>query len=182
MLIQVRYHINRSKSCTQQFMNYFSTNNYYWSHSISQKYHNNCCDALKQGGRFERERNVLFDFSLLWRRNHCRWRAAKLRPVLDTHGLWARRNLYRATPAVARALGSSGLIWRTAPFSCLLRHTHGGAKNLFHPETSVGEVRNVTTRPNLKIRVSWTDYTCTNIPVKQTLSQLLRFLHFLHFG
>ena len=32
---------------------------------------------------------------------------------------------YRATPAVTRGLGFSGLIRRTAPFSRLLRHTRG---------------------------------------------------------
>ena len=33
--------------------------------------------------------------------------------------------LYRATPAVTRGLGFTGLIRRTAPFSRLLRHTRG---------------------------------------------------------
>jgi hypothetical protein len=37
--------------------------------------------------------------------------------------LWAGRDLYRATPAVTRGLGFSGLIQRTAPFSRLSRHT-----------------------------------------------------------
>jgi hypothetical protein len=40
-------------------------------------------------------------------------------------GLWAGRDLYRATPAVTRDLGFSSLIRRTAPFSRLLRHTRG---------------------------------------------------------
>jgi hypothetical protein len=35
------------------------------------------------------------------------------------------RDLYRATPAVTRDLGFSGLIRRTAPFSRLLWHTRG---------------------------------------------------------
>jgi hypothetical protein len=63
--------------------------------------------------------------SLIWRRHHCRWRAAKFRPMLGTQGLWAGRDLYRATPAVTRDLGFSGLIRRTAQFSRLLRHTRG---------------------------------------------------------
>jgi hypothetical protein len=46
-------------------------------------------------------------------------------PMLCAQGLWARRGLYRATPAVTRDLGFFGLIWRTAPISCLLRHTWG---------------------------------------------------------
>jgi hypothetical protein len=67
----------------------------------------------------------LKNFSLIWRRHHCRWRAAKFRPMLGAQGVWAGRDLYRATPAVTRGVGFSGLIWRTAPFSRLLRHTRG---------------------------------------------------------
>jgi hypothetical protein len=67
----------------------------------------------------------LKNFSLTWRRHHCRWRAAKFRPMLGTQGLWAGGDLYRSTPAVTWDLGFSGLIRRTAPFSCLLRHTIG---------------------------------------------------------
>jgi hypothetical protein len=67
----------------------------------------------------------LKNFSLIWRRHHCQWRAAKLRPMLGTQGLWAGRDLYRATPTVTRDLGFSGLIRRTAPFSRLLRHAWG---------------------------------------------------------
>jgi hypothetical protein len=67
----------------------------------------------------------LKNFSLIWRRNHCQWRAAKFRPMLGAQGLWAGRDLYRATPALTRDLDFSGLIRRTAPFSRLLRHTRG---------------------------------------------------------
>jgi hypothetical protein len=52
-----------------------------------------------------------------------RRRAAKFRPMLGTQGLWAGRDLYRATPAVTRGLGFSGLIRRTAIINRLLRHT-----------------------------------------------------------
>jgi hypothetical protein len=65
------------------------------------------------------------EFSPIWRRYHCRWRAAKSRSMLGAQGLWAGRDLYRATPAVTRDLGLSGLIRRTTPFSRLLRHTRG---------------------------------------------------------
>jgi hypothetical protein len=68
---------------------------------------------------------LLKNISLIWRRHHCRWRAAKFRPMLGAHGLWAGRDLYRATPTVTRGLGFSGLIRRTAPFSRLLRHVWG---------------------------------------------------------
>jgi hypothetical protein len=67
----------------------------------------------------------LKNISLIWRRHHCRWRAAKFRPMIGAQGLWAGRDLYRATPTVTRDLGFSGLIRRTAPFSRLLRHTRG---------------------------------------------------------
>jgi hypothetical protein len=65
------------------------------------------------------------NFSLTWRLHHCRWRAAKFRPMVSAHGLSARRYLYRATSAVTWGLGFSGLIRRTAQLSCLLRHTRG---------------------------------------------------------
>jgi hypothetical protein len=67
----------------------------------------------------------LKNFSRIWRRHHCRWGAAKPRPLLGAQGLWSGRDLCRATPAVTRGLGFSGLIRRTAPFSRLLRHTRG---------------------------------------------------------
>jgi hypothetical protein len=59
-------------------------------------------------------------FSLIWRRHHCRWRAAKFRPMLCAQGLWAGRDLYRTTPAVTQGLGFSGLIR-----SRLSRYTRG---------------------------------------------------------
>jgi hypothetical protein len=65
------------------------------------------------------------EYYITWRRHHCRWRAAKFRPMLGAQGLWAGRDLYRATPAVTRGLSFSGLIRRTAPFSRLLQHTRG---------------------------------------------------------
>jgi hypothetical protein len=58
--------------------------------------------------------------SLIWRCHHSRWRAAKFSPMHGAQGLWAGRGLYRATPAVTRGLGFSGLIRSTAPFSRLL--------------------------------------------------------------
>jgi hypothetical protein len=67
----------------------------------------------------------LKNISLTWRRHHCRWRAAKFRPMLGAQGIRAGRELYRVTPAVTRVLCFSGPIRRTAPFSHLLRHTRG---------------------------------------------------------
>jgi hypothetical protein len=68
--------------------------------------------------------------SLIWRRHHYRWRAAKFRPMLGTQGLWAGRDLYRATPAVTWVLGISCLIQRTASFSQLY-DTQGDVEDLF---------------------------------------------------
>jgi hypothetical protein len=67
----------------------------------------------------------LKNIPLIWRHHHYRWRAAKFRPMLGAQGLCTERDLYRATPAVTRDLGFSGLIRRTAPFSRLLRFTRG---------------------------------------------------------
>jgi hypothetical protein len=72
-------------------------------------------------------------FSLIWRCHHCRWRAAKFRPtcMLGAQGVWAERDLYRTT-----SVNFSGLIWRTTPFSRLLRHTRGcGGRGIyFYPD------------------------------------------------
>jgi hypothetical protein len=66
----------------------------------------------------------LKNFSLMWRRFHCRWRTS-LRRLLGTQGLWAWRNLYRATPAVIRCFGFSGIIRRTAKLTRFLRLARG---------------------------------------------------------
>jgi hypothetical protein len=76
----------------------------------------------------------LKNFSLIWRRHHYRRRAAKFRPMLGAQSLWAGRDLYRAPPAVTRGLGFSGLIWRTAPFSRLFRHTMGCGESNLNPD------------------------------------------------
>jgi hypothetical protein len=67
----------------------------------------------------------LRNFSLVWRRHHYQWRAAKFRPMLGAHSLWAGRDLYRATSTVTQDLGFSGLIRMTAPFHRLLRNIKG---------------------------------------------------------
>jgi hypothetical protein len=78
----------------------------------------------------------LKNFSLTCRHHHCRWKTAKFRPMLSTHILWARRDLYHATPPVTQGLSFSSLIRRTAPFSHLLRHTRGcGRSILIHIHT-----------------------------------------------
>jgi hypothetical protein len=63
------------------------------------------------------------NFLLIWRHRHCVWRAAKFRPMLDAQGLWAGRDLNRATPAVTRALAFLGLIWSEVKYSWAGRKT-----------------------------------------------------------
>ena len=70
----------------------------------------------------------LKNISLIWRRNHCRWRAAKFKPMLGAQGLWAGRGLYRVTPTVTQDLDFSGFIRKTATISRLLRHAWGCRK------------------------------------------------------
>jgi hypothetical protein len=57
-------------------------------------------------------------------------RAAKFRSMLGAQGLWAGRGLYRATSAATQGLCFSGLLRRTAPFSCLLRRATGCGKSI----------------------------------------------------
>jgi hypothetical protein len=68
--------------------------------------------------------HITLSILLIWRHPHYLWRAAKFRPMLGAQGLWAGRYFHPATP-VTRNLGFSGLIWRTAPFSRLMRYTRG---------------------------------------------------------
>jgi hypothetical protein len=65
------------------------------------------------------------NISLIWRRHHYRRKAAKFRPMLGAQGLWAGRDLYRATSAVTRGLHFSSLIRMSVPFNRLLQQTRG---------------------------------------------------------
>jgi hypothetical protein len=62
----------------------------------------------------------LMTFTYIWKRQHCQWRAVKF-------SLWSALRAFEQEGIfiVTRDLGFSSLIWRTAPFSCLLRHTRG---------------------------------------------------------
>jgi hypothetical protein len=84
----------------------------------------------------------LKNFSLIWRRHHCRWRVAKFRPMLGAQSIWAGRNLYRATLTVTRDLGFSGFIRRTAPFSHLLRHVYKGVWSIYSSPDPHGDISN----------------------------------------
>jgi hypothetical protein len=68
----------------------------------------------------------LKNFSLIWRRHHSRWRAAKFRPMFSAQGPRAGRGPYRATPTVTRGLCFSGLIRRTGVL--LKRGTENGTE------------------------------------------------------
>jgi hypothetical protein len=63
-------------------------------------------------------------FTLL-KKCSCRLMAAYFMPIPGAQGLWVGRAVYRATPAVTRALGFSCLNRRIAPFSRLLQYTRG---------------------------------------------------------
>jgi hypothetical protein len=62
----------------------------------------------------------LKNVSLVWRRHHCQWRAAKYRPMLGALCLWAGRYFYHAMPVVTRDLGFSLFIWRIGPIQLFL--------------------------------------------------------------
>jgi hypothetical protein len=52
------------------------------------------------------------EFFIYMETYHCRWRAEKFWPMLGAQGLWAGRDLYRATPTVTLDIGFSGIIRR----------------------------------------------------------------------
>jgi hypothetical protein len=84
---------------------------------------------------------TLKNFSLIWRRHHCRRKAVKLRPMLGARGLWAGRVLLYRVPCCDKGpqffrsppLTTHRGMWWTysdpdphgSPFSRLLRHTRG---------------------------------------------------------
>jgi hypothetical protein len=86
-----------------------------------------CCQNISVDSDYLVFYVPLKNFSLIRRRHHYWWRTAKFKPMLGAQGLWAERDLYRATPAVTQAwgLGFSGLIRRIALSVASLRHTRG---------------------------------------------------------
>jgi hypothetical protein len=60
------------------------------------------------------------NLSLIWRRHHCLWKAANFGPMLGAQGIWAGRDLYRATPAVTWGLGFVIAFWIMITFCTLL--------------------------------------------------------------
>jgi hypothetical protein len=91
----------------------------------------------------------LKNFLLTQRRHHCRWRAAKFRPMLGAQDLWAGKDLYHATPPLTRDISFSGVIRRTAPF-CRILHltTHKGVWQIYSNPGSK-TINNPTTYPSL---------------------------------
>jgi hypothetical protein len=74
----------------------------------------------------------LKNISLTRRRHHYRWRAVKFRPMLGAQGLWARRDLYRATRTSVFSVISEG-----PPHSVASCNTQGGVEDLFSPGSSL---------------------------------------------
>jgi hypothetical protein len=89
----------------------------------------------------------LKNISLIWRRHHCRWRAAKYWHMLGSQGLWTGRDIYHVTPAAIRDLGFSGLIRRTTPLSRLLRHTRGCGGSILTQILTGSPVWPLTSKP-----------------------------------
>jgi hypothetical protein len=56
-------------------------------------------------------------------------KGCKFKPLLNAQDFGAKRDLYRATPALTWHIGFSGLIRETVPFSRVLRHMreYGGS-------------------------------------------------------
>jgi hypothetical protein len=59
------------------------------------------------------------------RRHHCWSRSTKFRPMFAAQGLWARKGIYRITPAVTRSLCSTDLIRRPTPVQLPLKRCWG---------------------------------------------------------
>jgi hypothetical protein len=98
-------------------------------------------------------------------------KGCKFRPMLGAQGLWAGRDLYRATPAVTRSLGFSGLIWRTAPFSRLLWHTRGcGGSILTRIVTGPQSIRNSS------YQIKNSSYQIKNIKLRPSQYQYWMFI------
>jgi hypothetical protein len=69
---------------------------------------------------------LLRNFSLIWKRHHCRWRVPKFRPM----HIWTGNDLYCVIPAATRGLVFSGLIRRTTPFRSPLT-THKVTRRMY---------------------------------------------------
>jgi hypothetical protein len=81
-------------------------------------------DSKNDDASYNTSVNTLIDwFTSHSRIFHLRGDVTITEEVLQNVRLWAGRDIYPATRAVTWDLGFSGLIWRTAPFSRLLRLT-----------------------------------------------------------
>jgi hypothetical protein len=66
------------------------------------------------------------EFFRMWRRHHYRLRAKRFRSMLDVQGLWAGRDLYRATSA------GTLVFWSHPPHSVTSYDKQGDAEDLFY--------------------------------------------------
>ena len=88
-----------SRAKRTQFVGLFGI---YWSHFLTKKFHS-YIDVNFTG------------------------KGGKIRPLLGSYGLWAGRDLYRATPALTRGLGFCGLVRRTVPLPWLVQQERATA-------------------------------------------------------
>jgi hypothetical protein len=101
--------------------------------------------------------------------------------MLGAQGLWAGRDLYRATPAVTRDFVFSGLIRRNAPFSRLLRHTRGrGGPILIQMFTGDKEIKKVERWPSLNTSHSHQILRKWKIISKDIIYSIKQCLNFIH--
>lgn len=56
---------------------------------------------------------------------YCRWRAAKLNPLLSAYSLWGGRGLLSCHICCDMGLVINGFIWKTAPFNHLVQLARG---------------------------------------------------------
>jgi hypothetical protein len=83
----------------------------------------------------------LKNLSLIWKRHHCRWRAAKSKFMFDAC-LSAGMDLYCATPVSTHGFGFPSLIRKTAPFTwgCggfILTRVLTGVKHTWNDQSTV---------------------------------------------
>lgn len=74
--------------------------------------------------------------SLIWKRLHCRWTAAKFTITIGAYVLWNRRNLYCVIPAMTRDRNLHGLIRETVPYLSRWRQSRV-TEYLFDPRSTV---------------------------------------------
>jgi hypothetical protein len=105
-------------------------------------------------------------------------------PTLGAEGLWAGRDLYRATPAVTWGLGFPGLIRRTAPFSRLLRPTRGCGGSILTGPHSVasydtqGDAENLFLPGSSRVRLFRRQRSSSNTRALNVVNKLFLWIYY----